>query len=271
MLHEIIEADFLITNADAVGKENDLIFRYLMLLRCKMNEPLLDLTRRILRGHTVQISTGRCCRGSCVRHFRSRRCSDLYTIKVNLEFFCHHLGYFEMKPLPHLGATVVHMHRAVIIDMHQRASLIRFRLGEGNTEFHRRQRHATFHIAAFRIELADCFTTLRVISAFLKLGNDALNDAVFHLLVIGRHIARTVGSHGIVEIELADFERVFANSKRHFLNNALGTHHALRATEATECRVGYGIGIKRCRLRMNGREEIGIVAMKQRTVPNRAR
>ncbi len=88
--------------------------------------------------------------------------------------------------------------------------------------------------------------------------------------MIGRHIARaTFGAHGIIEIELANFERVFTDSKSHFLDHALGPHHALWTAKTSECRVGNGIGIKRCRLRMNGREEIGIVAMKQRTVAHR--
>ena len=45
-----------------------------------------------------------------------------------------------IEPLPHLGAAVIEMHRAVGIDMNKRAGLVEMREREGDSEFDRRQR-----------------------------------------------------------------------------------------------------------------------------------
>ena len=44
-----------------------------------------------------------------------------------------HLG---VKPLAHLGAAVVHLHRAVLVDQHQRTCLVVEGGREGDAELH---------------------------------------------------------------------------------------------------------------------------------------
>ena len=54
----------------------------------------------------------------------------------------HHLRHLDVEPLPHLGAAVVEVDRAVAIDVHQRAGLVVPGRGEGDAELDRRQRDA---------------------------------------------------------------------------------------------------------------------------------
>ena len=62
--------------------------------------------------------------------------------RLDAEFLGHHLRHLDIEPLPHLGAAVIEMHRAVGIDMDQRAGLVQVGEGEGDAELHRRQRQA---------------------------------------------------------------------------------------------------------------------------------
>ena len=49
----------------------------------------------------------------------------IFTVSsVDLELLGHHLRDLDVEPLPHLGAAVVQMDRAVGIDVHQRAGLV---------------------------------------------------------------------------------------------------------------------------------------------------
>ena len=54
------------------------------------------------------------------------------------------LGDFLEQALTHLGAAVVQVNRAVLIDMHQGTGLVQVREREGNAEFHRGQSNAAF-------------------------------------------------------------------------------------------------------------------------------
>ncbi len=59
-----------------------------------------------------------------------------------------------MNALAHFRAAVVHLHRAVLINQHQRAGLVQMRDREGNAEFHRRHRQAAFAMRIFRVPLS---------------------------------------------------------------------------------------------------------------------
>ena len=89
--------------------------------------------------------------------------------------------------------------------------------------------------------------------------------------MVGRDAALADGVHRVIEIELADFERILADREGHFIDDALGADHALRAAEAAEGGVGDGVGVERHRFRVDGRIEIGVVAMEQRPVADRTR
>ena len=58
------------------------------------------------------------------------------------EFLGDDLRDLGEQALPHLGAAVIELDRAVGIDVHQRAGLVEVDQREGNAELHRRQRDA---------------------------------------------------------------------------------------------------------------------------------
>ena len=90
----------------------------------EVDQPLLDLPRRVLRRHAVEVGAGRGGGRRGVRHLAGRRRGDLHLVDVDLELFGHHLRHLDVEPLPHLGAAMVQVDRAVVIDMHQRAGLV---------------------------------------------------------------------------------------------------------------------------------------------------
>src|SRR5690606_31012117 len=107
--------------------------------------------------------------------------------------------------------------------------------------------------AAGSIEGGDLAPAPGIVGAFLQLGHNTLDDAVLYLLVIGRDITLPARPHGIVEVELADLQGVLAQRERHFLYDALGADHALRAAKTTKSRVRHGIGVERRRFRVDMR------------------
>ena len=83
----------------------------------------------------------------------------------------HHLRHLGVQALAHLGAAVVHEHRAVGVDMHQRAGLVEVRDVERDAELHRRQRQALLQHRARRVEGGDGGAPRGVVAVALELGD----------------------------------------------------------------------------------------------------
>ena len=264
--HQLCEVDLLVADAHPVGQELDLLARHLVFIGGEVGEPVADGARGGLGRHAVEVCPGRGRGRRGVGHLACGRGGDLHPVEVDLEFLGHHLRDLDVEPLPHLGAAVIEMHRAVRIDMHQRPGLVEVRRRERDAELYRRQRQAALDDAAVGVEGVDLAAPLRIVGALLELGDDALDDIVLHRLVIGCHVAFRVA----VEIALADLERVPAGGEGHLLDDALRTDHALRSAEAAKGRVGDGVCIERRGNRPDRRPEIGIVAVEQRPVGDRA-
>jgi hypothetical protein len=49
---------------------------------------------------------------------------DAHRLQGQAQLVRHHLRHLGVQALAHLGAAVVHQHRAVVVDMHQRAGLV---------------------------------------------------------------------------------------------------------------------------------------------------
>ena len=154
--------------------------------------------------------------------------------------------------------------------MHERTGLVGFRLGEGDAEFHRRQRKTALDEAAIGVEFGDRLAAAGIVGALFQFGDDALDDAVLDLLVIGGQVALAVHAHGVVKIQLANFERVLADGKGHLIDDALRTHHALRTAETAKRGVRHRVGVQERRFGVHMRVEIGVVAVEEGTVAHRA-
>jgi hypothetical protein len=79
---------------------------------------------------------------------------------------------------------VVQVDAAVGVDMDQGACLVEEAGGEGNTEFHRRQRQAFFQDRAVGVVATDRFTSLGVLTAFFEFGGHFLEHIVLDGLVV---------------------------------------------------------------------------------------
>ena len=121
----------------------DLVFGDPEALRRMRRHAGLDRARRDARRHAVEVGAGggggrrRCSAPSrcVVAVMRTRSMRDA-------ELLRHHLRDLDVEPLPHLGAAVVEVHGAVLVDVHQRAGLVEMGEREADAELHRRQREA---------------------------------------------------------------------------------------------------------------------------------
>ena len=95
-----------------------------MLLGQMIRHPVADRVAGDFYGHPVQVTarTRRCRRS--VWHFGCVGCGDFDEVQWHAKPRRRDLCDFLVQPLPHFGTAVVHLNRAVLIDMHQSTRLI---------------------------------------------------------------------------------------------------------------------------------------------------
>ena len=139
----------------------------------EFDQPGLDRARGVLRRHAVDVGTGRRRGRRRVRHLRGGGRGDLHALGVDAELLGDHLRDLDVEPLPHLGAAVVQVDRAVLIDVHQRAGLIEMRGGERDAEFHRRERDAALQRRARGVERLRLAPALAIVARRPRSGRSA--------------------------------------------------------------------------------------------------
>ena len=80
--------------------------------------------------------------------FAGRGRGDAHALDADAELLGDDLRHLDVEALAHLGAAVVQMHRAVLIDMHQRAGLVQVGEREADAELDGRERDAPLQDAA---------------------------------------------------------------------------------------------------------------------------
>ena len=100
-----------------------------------------------LGRHAVEIRAGGGSGRRGVRHLVGGGGGDPHAVERNAELLRHHLRDLHIEPLPHLGAAVIELHRAIGVDMNQGAGLVQVGEREGDAEFDRRQRQALLQIS----------------------------------------------------------------------------------------------------------------------------
>ncbi len=151
--------------------------------------------------------------------------------------------------------------------MHEGTRLIEVGEGEGDAEFHWRQRDTLTDHAARSVEFDDRRPPRSIIGARLQLVDDPDDDVVLDRLVVGRDVA--AGSRIPVEVQLADVERVLAERIGYLFDDPLTAEHALRSAEAAKCGIGNRIGFKRLRGEFHMWIEVGIIRMEKGAVGDR--
>ncbi len=154
--------------------------------------------------------------------------------------------------MPHLGATVVEVHGAVLVDVHQRAGLVQVHQGEGDAELHRRERKPLLQRLRARVERCDRASALAVAArALQRLDERAQRLGLVHGLAVGRDVAA-----GAIEVGVAYVERIAARGPGDAVHHVLDRQHALRAAEAAEGGVRDGVGEEPARIDAHRREVV---------------
>ncbi len=229
----------------------------LVFLGGEVGQAPLDLARRRLRRHAVQVGAGRGRGRRGVRHLAGVGRRDLHLVEVDLELLGHHLRDLDVQALPHLGAAVVQVHAAVGVDVHQRAGLVEVRGGEGDAELHRRQRDAPLEIRILPVPLRNLLPAGAIAAALLKLRDQLRQDVVLDLHVVGRDVPWRIA----VEVGPPHLERVEPALARDLVHHPLDADHALRAAEAAEGGVGDRVGLAALRADAHRLEEVAVVGV----------
>ena len=118
-------------------------------------EPIADLPRRVLRRLAVEVAAGRGGGGRGVGDLVRVGGGRAHHLEVDAELVRHHLRDLGVEALAHLGAAVVHQHRAVAVHVHQRAGLVEVDEVERDAELHRREGEAALEDLAAGVEGGD--------------------------------------------------------------------------------------------------------------------
>ena len=147
-----------------------------------------------------------------------------------------HLG---VQALAHLGAAVVDQHRAVLVDVHERAGLVERREVERDAELHRRDREAALAVRVGLVERRDLRRTTGEVAGVEHLLPGPVEAlGVPHRLAVRRGLA--VG----VEVAAAQLVGRDAEQRRAPAEDVLDHQHPLRAAEAAERGLRRLVGLR---------------------------
>ena len=230
-------------------------------------QAVADLARRVLRGLAVQVGAGGGGGGGGVGHLVRVGGADPHPLQGQAQLVRDHLRDLGVQALAHLGAAVVHQHRAVGVDMHQRAGLVEVRDVEADAELHRRQRQALLQHRAGGVEGGDLGAARVVAAARGQLVDQRREDVVLDRLAVGRDVA--LGR--AVEVGAAHRQRVEPEPARHLVQDHLHRQRALRPAEAAEGGVALRVGAGAVAAQVDRGQPVGIVEVAERAGHHRRR
>ena len=99
-----------------------------------------DLLAGVLDRAAVEVGARARGRGRGVGHLVGARRRQPHPLQRHAERGGGDLEHLGVQALAHLGAAVVDQHRAVLVDVHERAGLVEGREVERDAELHRRHR-----------------------------------------------------------------------------------------------------------------------------------
>ncbi len=156
-----------------------------------------------MSGHAVEIRAGGSGGRGGIGHLVGAGGGDANLRDGDREHVRHHLRHLDVEPLPHLGAAMIDLDRAVRIDMDQRAGLVEMRGGEADPEFDGGERYAFLEDRAVRVERFHGLSPRVIIGRLAQAGDQLRHDIVGDGHAIRRHVAA-----GAVEIGEADRQRI---------------------------------------------------------------
>ncbi|KDB51037.1 hypothetical protein X805_33380 [Sphaerotilus natans subsp. natans DSM 6575] len=241
--------------------------RHLPARRQEGRQAVADLARRVLRRLAVEVGAGGGGGGGGVGHLVRVGGADPHPLEGQTQLVRDHLRYLGVQTLAHLGAAVVHQHRAVGVDMHQRAGLVEVRDVEADAELHRRQRQALLQHRAGGVEGGDLGAARVVAGALGQLVDQRRDDVVLDRLAVGRDVAVL----GAVEVGAAYRQRVEPEPARHLVEDHLHRQGALRPAEAAKRRVALRVRARAVAVQIDVGQPVGVVEVAQRARHHRRR
>ena len=173
-----------------------------------------------------------------------------------------HLG---VQALAHLGAAVVDQHRAVLVDVHQRAGLVERGQVERDAELHRRHRQGPLGVRVRGVERGDLAPARRSTSAGLE---DLVPDRA-RAVRRAAPAARTAWAGPARRSCGAAARRRHPEQRRAPAEDVLDDDHALRAAEPAERGLRRLVGLADPPVHLDVRDPVGVVDVAQRAGQHR--
>jgi hypothetical protein len=130
-------------------------------------------------------------------------------LEAHAQLVRHDLRHLGVEALAHLGAAVVHQHRAVGVDVHQRAGLVEVRTLNEMPNFTGVSARP-FLSTGLRVERGDRGAARAVVAGGDELVGQLVNDVVGDALAVRRDVALA----DAVEVGAPHVERVLAERAR---------------------------------------------------------
>ena len=222
-------------------------------------QPGHDLVAGVLDRAAVEVGAGAGRGGRGVGHLvgAGRRQPD--PLQRQPQSGGRHLQHLGVQPLAHLGAAVVDQHRAVLVDVHQRAALVERREVERDAELHRRDRQAALGVRmalVVRRHLGPAPFELGAAGDLVPAGGQPFG--VPDRLAVGRRLAVDV------EVAAADLGRVDAEQRRAAADDVLDHQHPLRPAEPAERGLRGLVGLRDPALHRDVGDPVGVVDVAER-------
>ena len=141
-----------------------------------------------------------------------------------------HRRHLGVQTLPHLGAAMIDLRRAVGVDDDQSPRLVEHRDGKGDPKLDRLEGEPAFDVRATSVEGVDLRATRPIIARRQQLLMDALEPDLLNLLSVRGPVAPALG----VVVTRSDFRRVSPRLLGEASDRLLDDDHTLRATKATK-------------------------------------
>ncbi|MNN13716.1 hypothetical protein D3C81_1267550 [compost metagenome] len=151
---QVAEGQAQLAGHDQVVAEAHGVGLHAGLARGEGGQPLADLARGVLRGLAVQVGAGGGSRRRGVRYLAGIGGRHAHAFQADAQLVRYHHRHLGVQALAHLGAAVVHEHRAVVVHVHQRAGLVEVGHVERDAELHRGDGDALLEHRARRVERA---------------------------------------------------------------------------------------------------------------------
>ncbi len=201
---------------------------------------MLDLLARVERARAVEVGAGAGGGGRGIVVFLGGSHHHADTLAGDPKFVRDQLPELGIEPLPHLGAAGRYLDGPIGVDVYQCIGLIEELGGEGDAEFHRRERDALEVRVARRVEQLDLLATRVVVGRLRELIDRLRKHVVAYNLTVVSGVATSVAVG--VEIDSTNLECIDLQLAGNFFQAVFYDRHALGTTKTPKSGVGWQIG-----------------------------